>query len=85
MTADQIRDRVAAIVAETLGLDRVSLEDRTTAADVEGWDSLTNVQIIVAIEKAFGIRFRTGEIAAIKNVGDLVARIGGRISVRQTS
>ena len=85
MTADQIRDRVATIVAETLGVDRVSLEDHTTAPDVEGWDSLANVQIIVAIEKTFGIRFRTGEIAAIKNVGDLVARIGGRISARQTS
>jgi acyl carrier protein len=85
MTADQIRDRVATIVAETLGLDGVLLADQTTAADVEGWDSLANVQIIVAIEKMFGIRFRTGEIAAIKNVGDLVARIGGRISVRQTS
>ncbi len=85
MTPDQIRDRVAAIVADTLGLDTVSLEDHTTAVDVEGWDSLTNVQIIVAIEKTFGIRLRTGEIAAIKNVGDLVSRIGGRISARQTS
>ena len=85
MTADQIRDRVATIVAETLGLDGVLLADHTTAADVEGWDSLANVQIIVAIEKMFGIRFRTGEIPAIKNVGDLVARIGGRISVQQTS
>lgn len=79
MTHDQVRDRVAAIVAETVGLDNVVLEDRTTAGDVEGWDSLANVQIIVAIERTFGIRFRTGEIAAFKNVGDLVARIEGRI------
>ncbi len=84
MTETQIFERVAGIVADTLGLDHVVLTASTTAADVEGWDSLANVQIIVAIEKAFGIRFRTGEIAAIKNAGDLVARIASRVSDRRT-
>ncbi len=85
MTPDEIRERVAAIVADTLGLEDVMLEDGTTAADVEGWDSLANVQIIVAVERTFGIRFRTGEIAAIKNVGELLARIGGRINAPSRS
>jgi acyl carrier protein len=85
MTHQQIRDRVAVIVAETLGFDSVTLEDRTTAADVEGWDSLANVQIIVGVERAFGIRLRTGEIAAIRNVGELVARIRERTNAPSRS
>jgi acyl carrier protein len=79
MTDDQILQQVGEIVAETVGLETLVLTATTTAADVEGWDSLTNVQIIVAIEKRFGIRLRTGEIASIKNVGELVARISSRL------
>jgi acyl carrier protein len=80
MTPSGTLEQVAAIVADTLGLDAVTLTPSTTAADVEGWDSLANVQIIVAIEKKFGMRFRTGDIATIRNVGELVARIDARIT-----
>jgi acyl carrier protein len=75
MTGDEMLQRVSEIVAETVGLETLVLTPTTTAADIEGWDSLANVQIIVAVERRFGIRFRTGEIAAIKNVGELIARI----------
>jgi acyl carrier protein len=81
---EQILEQVARIVADTLGSDTVTLTPDTTAADVEGWDSLANVQIIVAIEKHYRIRFRTGEIASIRNVGELVARIERRISDQRT-
>lgn len=84
MTDDQILNRVGEIVGETVGLETLVLTPTTTAADVEGWDSLANVQIIVAIEKRFGIRFRTGEIASIKNVGELVARIAARVTGPRT-
>ena len=75
MTHTAILDRVSGIVGDVLALDDVALTTAMTAADVEGWDSLANVQIIVAIERAFKIRFRSGEIAAIRNVGELVSRI----------
>jgi acyl carrier protein len=78
MTAAAVLERVTRVVAETLELEELSLEPSTTAADVEGWDSLANVQIFVALEREFGIRFRTGEIAAIRNVGELIARIESR-------
>jgi acyl carrier protein len=85
MRQEKILEQVAEIVADTVGLETLLLAPTTTAADVEGWDSLANVQIFVAIEKRFGIRFRTGEIAAIKNVGELVARIEGRINDPRTA
>lgn len=82
---ENVLEQVSVIVAETVGLDSLALTPAMTAADVEGWDSLANVQIIVAIEKRFGIRFRTGEIATIKNVGELVARIEGRTNDSRTA
>jgi acyl carrier protein len=81
VTPRQILDRVTAVVADTLGLDELALTPETTAADVEGWDSLAHVQIIVAVEREFGVRFRTGEIATIKDVGDLVARVGHHVGI----
>ena len=83
MTSDEILDGLTEIVAETLALENLRLEPSMTAADLDGWDSLANVQIIVAVETRFSVRFRTGEIAAIRNVGDLVARIAARITNRQ--
>lgn len=79
MTQPDILSRVSAIVGDVLAIDNLSLEPSTTARDVEGWDSLTHVQIIVAIEKAFNIRFRTGEMTGIANVGELVSRIARHV------
>lgn len=80
MSREEILARVSGIVADVVGIDRLVLEPSMSAADVEGWDSLTNVQILVSIEATFGIRFRVGEIAAIRNVEELVARIASRVA-----
>ncbi|MBU1432777.1 acyl carrier protein [Myxococcota bacterium] len=48
---------------------------QTTAADIEDWDSLMHVTLILAVEAEFGLRFNSGEISALKSVGDLVALI----------
>jgi acyl carrier protein len=79
MTEAQILQRLGEIVSEVLGEDDVALSSATTAKEVEGWDSVTNVQIMVAVEQAFRFRFRTGELAGLRNVGELVGRICGRM------
>jgi acyl carrier protein len=53
-----------------------------TAEDVEDWDSLSHVRLIVAIELAFGIKFAVWEVVGLKNVGDLVAVIERRVAAR---
>ena len=50
----------------------VSLSDATTADNVDGWDSLTNIQLVVEIEKHFNIRFTSEEITIWKNVGEMI-------------
>jgi acyl carrier protein len=50
----------------------LTLSKATTAQDVDGWDSLMHINLIVAIEREFKIRFTTKEITALRNVGDLI-------------
>lgn len=52
----------------------------TTADDVDGWDSLTHVNLILAVETAFHIRFVQKELLTFKNVGDLLRSIDSKIS-----
>ncbi|MHA4875364.1 acyl carrier protein, partial [Enterococcus faecium] len=47
----------------------------TTADDVEEWDSLSHIRLIVAVERAFGIKFANAEIESLENVGDLIGAI----------
>ncbi|MBQ3786930.1 MAG: acyl carrier protein [Lachnospiraceae bacterium] len=53
----------------------IVLTDETTADDIDGWDSLTHVQLIVAVEKAFSVKFSTVEVMKLKNVGEFAALI----------
>ncbi|MBF0154800.1 MAG: acyl carrier protein [Magnetococcales bacterium] len=50
----------------------------TVASDVDGWDSLTHTQVILAVERAFNVRFSAREVTALANVGDLVALIAAK-------
>jgi len=59
--------------------DELVVDEKTTAQDVEGWDSLTHVTLLVNVEKAFGVRFSSSEIASLKNVGQLVSLIDHRV------
>jgi len=64
-------------VFDQIFLDPVELRPELTAKEVPEWDSLVHISLVVAVEKAFGIRFRVGEVEATKNVGqfaDLIVR-----------
>ena len=71
--------RVQEVFREELELDDLVLNDETTADDVEEWDSLSHVQLVVALEKAFGIKFTSREILSWDNVGDLVDCINKKL------
>jgi acyl carrier protein len=71
MTKDEIIDELTKLWRRELDEDDITLTADTTARDVEGWDSLTNIQLIVATEKKFKVRFGAAEITAFANVGDL--------------
>lgn len=75
MTENEVRPKLGAVFCDIFDNDELRITDTTTAADVEGWDSLTHVNLVVAVEKAFKISFTTKEISALKNVGEFVRLI----------
>jgi acyl carrier protein len=79
MERTDIYDKLNDIFVDVLDLDEVALTDSTTADDIEEWDSLSHVQLVVAIEKAFGIKFTALEIMKWKNVGELVDSIAQKL------
>jgi len=66
-----LMNRLTQVFREIFDDDALVLEDTTVARDVPGWDSLTHVSLIVAIEREFKIRFTSGEITKLENVGAL--------------
>jgi acyl carrier protein len=75
-----VHTRLTQIFRDTLDESSLVLAPTLSADDVENWDSLSHVDLIVAIEKEFRVRFTTGEVSALKNVGELEALIQTKIS-----
>lgn len=57
----------------------IKVNDNTTAPDINNWDSLTHVYLIVAVEKRFNIKFETEELLTFQNVGDLRRSIESKL------
>ena len=68
-------DRLTPIFRDVLDDDALVITLSTTADDVDGWDSLAHIRLVVSIEQAFGLRFSAAEVSALENVGDLMALI----------
>jgi acyl carrier protein len=71
----EILKQVNEVFIDILDNSKIILTDESTADDVEDWDSLTHIQLVVAIEKHFKIRFTAKEIQSWKNVGEMVKSI----------
>lgn len=78
MDEARIYARLAEIFEDVFDEDSIQLTPQLSAKDVDGWDSLTHIRLILTIEKAFKIKFSTSEIGKLENVGDLVALIQTR-------
>lgn len=76
----QILVRLSEVAADHFDVPGISLTRESTAADVEGWDSLAHIQFIMQIERAFGIRFKSSEVSGFDDVGQLADRIKLRMT-----
>ena len=80
MTTVEITEKVTSIFKDVLDNDDIILMRETIADDIEEWDSLAHISIIVAIEKQFKIKFDLAELKQLKNVGDLLDLVALKIS-----
>jgi acyl carrier protein len=78
MDEPQIYARLAQIFEDVFDEDSIKVTPELSAKDVDGWDSLAHIRLILTIERAFKIKFSTSEIGKLQNVGDLVALIKAR-------
>lgn len=76
MENDDLMSRLNGVFQTVFGDERMSVSRVTTARDVEGWDSLMHINLIVAIEREFRVRFTTRDITGLKNVGELIDLVG---------
>jgi acyl carrier protein len=73
--SDELWSNLTGIFRDTLDDASLNLTETTTAKEVPGWDSITHVLLIVAVEKKFRVKFTAGEIQQLQNAGDLAALI----------
>ena len=79
MEEGQVYLRLNAIFGDVFDDDSLALEAETTADDVDGWDSLSHIRLVLSVEKAFNVKFSAAEVGKLKNVGELVGLIRSKI------
>lgn len=77
-----ISDKLKSVILAVLRLDDFDLRDDTVASEVPGWDSLTHVRLLTAVEEAYGVRFRSLEVLRLHNVGDLQALVDRKTAAK---
>lgn len=79
MNSIEIMKKVQDIFIDILEEPSIRLENETTANDIEDWDSLTHIQLIVEIEKQFNIEFKLEEVQGFRNVGEMCECISRKL------
>lgn len=82
MNEQELHDGLQEVFRQVFDDDALSLTDETTAADIDGWDSLAQINLVVGAEGRFGVRFQTAEIKALQNVGGFKRLIAEKLAAR---
>nr|WP_295769116.1 acyl carrier protein [Rhodoferax sp.] len=78
-TASEIEGILTTIFRDVFMCDDIALAPDFTSADIDGWDSMKQIEILIATESYFGIKFNTREIDNLQSVGDLLSLISNTI------
>jgi acyl carrier protein len=82
MTQGEIYTRLTRIMRDVFDEETLAVTPELTAHDVENWDSVSHITLMVAIEEEFGVKFKTAEIEKMRNVGQMVEKIEQKMAAR---
>lgn len=74
-----ISEKLKKVILKQLELDDFTILDETRADEVPGWDSLSHINVILAVEKAYSVRFKNIEVLKLKNIGDLQKLVDSKL------
>ena len=72
MTRETIYEKLNEVFQDVFDDDSIAVNAETTADDIEDWDSLEHINLVSAVEKAFGVKFTMAQVVGMKNVGEMV-------------
>ena len=72
MTREEVYERLNKVFQDVFDDETITVHDGTTSEDIEDWDSLEHINLVVAVENEFDIHFNMGEVNKMKNVGEMV-------------
>lgn len=78
MTHEEIMEKLNEVFQDVFDDDSLVITDQTTANDIDDWDSLEHINLIEAVEKEFGMKFRMQEVSSMKNVGEMAKIVAAR-------
>lgn len=82
MNQGEVHSRLTEVFRDVFESPSLEIGESTTADDVAGWDSLSHIDLIVAVERAFAVSFTTREVMSLASVGDLMRLIERRARSR---
>ncbi len=72
MGREEVFETLNGVFRDVFDDETITVNDKTTADDIEDWDSLEHINLMAAVESEFGIKFSMGQIMTMKNVGEMV-------------
>ena len=80
MSREKIFDEMKKIFRDVFEDETLEINNETNAEDIEDWDSLEQINLLIAMEKKFEIKFNINEVTSIQNVGEMLELIEGKVS-----
>ena len=79
MKREEVFERLNKVFRDIFDDESIEVKEETTSNDIEDWDSLEHINLVVAVEQEFGMKFNMNEVTSMKNVGEMVDIILARV------
>lgn len=78
----EIKERLQEIFRDVFDDEELEIREDMSAKDIEDWDSLAQINLIIAIEKEFGVKFNLEEVSKLKNIGEMLELINLKLEAK---